>query len=479
MNNRLAPTHCLVLLGSLVLSLVAPACVNTGVSGPAVTPVAVITTPQNGSRFPAGDPVVIQFSAADVKGVSQIELLINGQPIRVEKVEPPVNSYVANHVWTPDSTGSHAIELRAFNVDGDASNPVKIVVTISEPLISETTPTLIAPVIGDTPTSIPAADTPIAPAEPAPTSAAPPPPAGSGGPTVTAMVGLNVRSGPGTGYPVIGRLVEGQTVPIIGRNPQGTWWQIAFPGSSGDRGWVSGSAQFSTANNAEGVSIVEVPPLPTPVPEPTNTPTPLKPTIHSFTADRYNIAVDEEVVLRWDLSNAREAYLRYDGKEEGVVAPGEKRISLDEDTVFTLIARNDAGETTAQVTIKVGGSQATPVSIYRDGKTRIVPNQTIDFDQGVIQQGSGNSGADFYWDGGQRRFVPQSGSSGALLGRAFDDISFEDCRSANYGQPIPEINPASRITGCYETNEGRYGKYWVSEWDLSGNLTIVWQTWDY
>ena len=470
MKNTLSP---LILLALFITALVTPACIETGSSSLPAAPVVTITTPQNGSRFSVGEPVVVQFSAADVQGVNQIELMIDGQPIRVETIDPPVNSFVANQVWTPDSTGSHAIELRAFNVAGASSDPLKIFVTISEPLLGDVTPTstVIAPLDTSSPTPIPATET-----LPTPTSAGQP--AAGSGPVVTALVGLNVRSGPGTDYPVIGRLIEGQTAPITGRNPQGTWWQIEHSSDQGQRGWISGSAQFSTATNAEGVLIVEAPSPPTPAP--TATPVTLRPVIHSFTADRYSITLGESVVLRWDLSNATAAYLREeDDEEEGVVAPGEKTVRPEQDTVYTLIARNDAGEVTAEVEIKVSGTAPTPVPIYRDGKTRIVPDQTIDFDQGVIQQGSSNPGADFYWDGQQRRFVPQSGSSGTLSSRSFDEITFEDCREANYGQPLRDINPGNRITGCYKTNEGRYGKYWVSEWDVSANLTIVWQTWDY
>lgn len=473
MKNILSP---LILLVLFVAVLAASACLPAGSSSLPTTPIAAITTPQNGSRFGVGEPVVVQFSAADVQGVNQVELMIDGQPMRVESIDPPVNSFVANHVWTPDSTGTHAIELRAFNVAGASSEPAKIFVTISEPLIAAGTftSTAIAPLAStpdlSSPTPVGATEAPVTPT-----------PAGQqatgSGPVVMALVGLNVRSGPGTAYPVIGRLVEGQTAPITGRNPQGTWWQIVYPSAQGQRGWISGSSQFSTATNAEGVLIVEAPPLLTPAP--TDTPVNLLPTIHSFTADRYNIIQGESVVLRWDLSNARAAYLRFEDREEGVVAPGERTVRPERDTRYTLIARSDAGEVMAEVEIKVSGAAPTPVPVYRDGKTRIVPDQTIDFDQGVIQPGSSNPGADFYWDIQQRQFVPQSGSSGTFSGRPFDEITFEDCRGASYGQPLRDLNPGSRITGCYRTNEGRYGKYWVSEWDVSGNLTVVWLTWDY
>ena len=38
---------------------------------------------------------------------------------------------------------------------------------------------------------------------------------------------INVRSGPGTAYPVIGRLDGGATQKIVGKSEDGKWWQIA------------------------------------------------------------------------------------------------------------------------------------------------------------------------------------------------------------------------------------------------------------
>ena len=115
--------------------------------------------------------------------------------------------------------------------------------------------------------------------------------------------------------------------------------------------------------------MVGAPPLPAapaPAATPTEAPSPLKPTIHSFTADRYSIAPGEQVTLRWDLSNAEVAFLGYGNVEEGVVAPGSKVVSPASDTVYTLVARNQAGETVAEITIKVGGATPTPVPVYRE-----------------------------------------------------------------------------------------------------------------
>ena len=182
--------------------------------------------------------------------------------------------------------------------------------------------------------------------------------------------------------------------------------------------------------------------------------------------------------MRWDLSNAEAAYLRYNNQEEGVIAPGSKVVAPDRDTVYTLIARNQAGDTTAQVTIKVGGPTPTPVPVWQDGKVRILNGQSVDFDQGIVQDVSG-SATDFYWDGGGRRFMPRNGASGALLSKPYDQITVADCEAATYGQPIAGIDGSTLITGCYITNEGRYGKFYVSDWDLSANLTVSWLTWAY
>jgi hypothetical protein len=302
---------------------------------------------------------------------------------------------------------------------------------------------------------------------------------------VTALVGLNIRTGPSTGYAVIGILPANESARIIGRDEFSNWWQIEYLSDSGDRGWVAAGGQFSTATNVETVPVVQAPPLetvaPTPTPTgppPTPTPDTLKPTIYSFTADRYSINAGDSVVLTWDLANAKVAYLRYGDVEEGVPAPSSKTFSLDEDTKFILIARNDAGETTAELTVKVTGPTPTSVPVWRDGKVRIASGQYVDFDQGFVQSESGG-GVDFYWDGQQQQFFPQDGAAGVLLSRSYDEITLDDCRAVSYGQPIVGVDGSTQVKGCYITNEGRYGKFLISEWDLAANLTIQWLTWDY
>ncbi len=436
-------------------------------------PIAIIASPQSDARVVVGQEVMISFTAADVKGISQVELAVDGQPLHVQKVDPPVNSFAANQPWTPARPGSHVIELRAFNVDNEPSDPAQVFITASEAGVTTT------PFPGETLSPTPALT--VVPTTGAITLIPPNPTVvepTSNQPTVTTLVGLNVRAGPGTDYPVIGRLPEGQSAPIIGRDAVGSWWQITFPLGSNQRGWLSGSAQYSKASNAEGVPVVPAPPKPTPIP-PTATPTPALPIIQFFRADRESINPGEKVTLSWDLSGAREAFLRYDDVTEGVVAPGSKTLSPTKTTVYTLLARGAAGDTTAQVTVKVNEATATPVPIISDGKSKILDGQTVDFDRGAIQ-GPDGAGADFYWDGQQKQFLPRGGASGAFVGDVFEEISLADCRSVTYGQPIPDVGAVSRITGCYRTSEGRYGKFFVTEWSSSdASLTLQWLTWDF
>lgn len=449
----------------------------TPVSQPA-KPIAIIAAPQNNSTVGLGQEINITFTVADVKGIAQVELSIDGQPVQVRKVDPPTNSFAGSQPWKPDKPGSHVVELRAFNVDNQPSDPAQIFINVPDAggavptTIAVTPPPVEPPVIVEaaTPTAI-ALISPSATPEPPPTPV-------STQPMVTTLGSLNVRGGPGTDYDVIGRLTQGQTLPITGRNNEGTWWQVAFPPGSNERGWVSASAQFTAASNAATVPVVQAPPRPTPV-VPTATPTAALPVIQFFRTDRDTINPGERVTLSWDLSGAREAFLRYDDISEGVVSPGSKTVSPTKTTVYTLLARGAAGDTTAQVTVNVNSSlTATPAPIISDGKTKILNGQTIDFDRGVIQ-GQDAPGADFLWDMSQLKFIPQNGASGVFLGDAFNDISLDDCRTVTYGQPFPDIGSVSRITGCYRTNEGRYGKFFIPEWGTDGSLTMQWLTWDY
>lgn len=80
---------------------------------------------------------------------------------------------------------------------------------------------------------------------------------------------INVRSGPGTDYDLVGVLIAGQEVPALGRSIGGDWVQIAYPGVPGGVAWV-----YSPLVTLEGgVPVIAPPPTPTPRTTPTVDPT--------------------------------------------------------------------------------------------------------------------------------------------------------------------------------------------------------------
>lgn len=117
----------------------------------------------------------------------------------------------------------------------------------------------------EVPTPTPAPATPAVGGTPAPTG------------TLTAsvqVVVLNVRQGPGTTFPVIGKLAQGDQVTVEGRNDAGDWWYVCCLPNSETRGWVSAALLTPnfTADQAAALPITASGPAPAATPEPTATP---------------------------------------------------------------------------------------------------------------------------------------------------------------------------------------------------------------
>ncbi|MCL4298365.1 MAG: SH3 domain-containing protein [Anaerolineae bacterium] len=77
-------------------------------------------------------------------------------------------------------------------------------------------------------------------------------------PQLVAPGTVNIRSGPGTNYQVIGALNANAPVLVTGRNQDASWWQIEI--NNGAIGWVASSVV--SASNTENVPAVEAPPPP-------------------------------------------------------------------------------------------------------------------------------------------------------------------------------------------------------------------------
>jgi uncharacterized protein YraI len=93
------------------------------------------------------------------------------------------------------------------------------------------------------------------------TVATPPPPA-SGAATGTATEYVNVRSGPGTNYPVLFVAPPGSTGEITGKSSDGAWWQFKISTQYSSTGFGWASASYVIPQGAENVPVVAAPPAP-------------------------------------------------------------------------------------------------------------------------------------------------------------------------------------------------------------------------
>lgn len=106
-------------------------------------------------------------------------------------------------------------------------------------------------------------------------------------PYLVANTHVNVRSGPGTQYPVYGVSSPGQSAEVTGINPDNTWWVIRIPTSVAPdgQGWMS--ADYVTVYNTQNVQVVQPPPPPPEV----QPPPPDKSGAYGVTTDVINVRV--------------------------------------------------------------------------------------------------------------------------------------------------------------------------------------------
>jgi uncharacterized protein YraI len=198
-------------------------------------PTIAIISPPNGAEFTVGSPVLINVTASDSIGVTRVTLSVAGQVIDSQQSEAPNGSPTLNALldFTPQQVGT--ITLSAVAARGSVtSDPAIIQINVREN---------------------PAAVTATLPPQPIPSI-------NPNDPTCRALVkvGLNVRTGPGTVYPVITTLAAGSVVPIIGRTAANDWWQVRINMTT--IGWIN--APFTDVyGNCTLVPIVQPPPTPT------------------------------------------------------------------------------------------------------------------------------------------------------------------------------------------------------------------------
>jgi len=164
------------------------------------------------------------------------------------------------------SRGSEAVESFA------TPRPALPTFTSTAPLMAAATNTPV-PQATSIPTNTPAPPT----ATPAPTSTPVPVP------RANISKNINVRSGPGTNYPRIGKVTPGDASDILGRNADSSW---IFINHSGGQGWIFAELADITGDvNSVPEKAADAPPPPPPTnppPTPTNPPPPPQPAGPSY-----------------------------------------------------------------------------------------------------------------------------------------------------------------------------------------------------
>lgn len=151
-----------------------------GCTQAASKPSVVILSPPSGSQFYEGEDVAVQSTATDAQGVVRVELVVDGNVVRVDPSPTAQGqpNFTLIQTWRA-TAGTHTIVVRAYNAAGVMSDPVGLSVNILPRVAQAPTPTPVAPVIVTATAPAPSAPTATAPSKPpvAPTpTTAPPPP---------------------------------------------------------------------------------------------------------------------------------------------------------------------------------------------------------------------------------------------------------------------------------------------------------------
>jgi len=178
---------------------------------------------------------------------------------------------------------------------------------------------------------------------------------------VIAPAGVNVRTGPGSAYPILGAANFGVEGAIIGRSADGLWWVTLVQSAPNGQGWVS--ADFVQAFNAGNVPVIDAPPLPTPTPTAIPLPTPTtapaatsSPVLQFFPANAV-INQGECTTLSWNVQNIQAVWVYPVGQPYSqfpVTGQGSQQVCPQRTTTYEMrVLLRDGTVQTQQITIQV------------------------------------------------------------------------------------------------------------------------------
>jgi hypothetical protein len=181
-------------------------------------PLVLIVAPVNGSVFASGAQVTIHAIVQNPPtGVARIEFRVDEAVVgEITSPQPETESSLEGSVtWAASSEAGHLITVEGFRPDGSSLGLSDVAIRV-----------------------VPQPNATLAAGQPSPATSTPDGTAAENVPAqptaATSVSGrvntpeLNVRTGPGTDYPQVGTLTNGQQVEIVGRNENGSWWAIPY-----------------------------------------------------------------------------------------------------------------------------------------------------------------------------------------------------------------------------------------------------------
>lgn len=184
-------------------------------------PLVVILAPLNGSVIAEGVDVPLYAIAQDSgPGVTRLEFRVDDIPVGEVLAEQldGQSSLMGRVNWPAAGNTGHLVTVEAFRADGSSLGISDVTVRVIEKPVAQLP-------AGGQPSGAPggADATQIPTLTPAPTR-----PVLPGVAARVTSADLNVRQGPGTTYPVVGTLQQGEVVEIVGRNAASDWWAITY-----------------------------------------------------------------------------------------------------------------------------------------------------------------------------------------------------------------------------------------------------------
>lgn len=382
-----------------LLGLVIIAC--QGVPPPSTRPTVIISSPPSGSLYSLGEKVVVQSTATDPLGVVKVSLLVDNVIVREDPspVSQGQAQYSLIQTWVADKVGDHTLTVRATNSQGVTADGGIIITVQNQGGIGPTAIIAIAtavPLVTSAPTLAPLAT--LAPTgNPAnPSTAVPPtevPPPTSPPPctyTSKFLADLTIPDGtiftPNAVFTKSWRVQNTGTCPWnsaslvfvsgaqlaasgifpVPETPAGATADLTIPMSApSNYGVYAGTWRI---RNSSGqllgtplTVVINVPSPATAVP-PTHTPVPTSPSGCSgqpndftFSSSTTTITVGQSLTLSWTaVTNASE--VRINGGEfsnEGVETPGNRTVSPNSNTSYTLTAKCNNGGQTRKKTVDI------------------------------------------------------------------------------------------------------------------------------